>query len=442
VRILLDPGLHDLQNKGNIVMLQVAVSRLHRLWPTALIGVVTRGPNVLRYYCPEAYPVSLDDTANWSRNKHNGLQQFIPRPVWRILFESRELVRYQRYMARNSPREGNALPVKGRDQNREQNVGENREAENENAATNLEAVQGADLLVASGAGIMCDIAKVHALSVLDRLEAAIRNNIPTVMVGQQIGPIQDPALLTKAKAVLPAVDMIAIRERRIALPLLESLGVNVDRVIMTGDDAIEMVYKARSAKLGVGIGVSMRAQSYMEIEDSHLQIIRSVLHQAAAKFNAPLVSLPISYSFHEEDAQVIRQLLQGNNNVMAIGYTRFSDPLQIIKNTGWCRLVVTGVYHAAVFALAQGIPVVGLARSMTYKEKLLGLADEFGSGCQVIFLDQARLQEKLTATIETAWQAAEDLRPQLLEVTARQIELGHSAYRRMYQLVESKPRKA
>ena len=441
MRILLDPGVYDLQNKGNIAMLQVAVNRLQLMFPTAQIGVVTRGPNVLRYYCPKAYPVSPDDTREWSKNKRSGVKRFIPRLAWRILFETREIVRYRRYLAQKNLGEQSALLAGEGDQNRELDVGRDKETDKEDTVTNWDSLRDADLVIASGAGVMCDIAKEHALSVLNRLEVAIQSKIPTVMVGQQIGPIQDLELLCKAKAVLPAVDMIAIRERRMAVPLLESLGVNRDRVVMTGDDAIELAYQSRPAKLGAGIGVSVRVQSYMKIEDNHLQIIRQVLHQAAAKANVPLVPLPISYSFHEEDAQVIRQLLQGSTHIMSIDNTRFVDPLQIIKNTGRCRLVVTGVFHAAVFALAQGIPVVGIASSMTYKEKLSGLADEFGFGCQVIFLDQERLQERLTAAIETAWQSAEEQRPQLLEAAVRQIELGHAAYQRIHSLVELNARK-
>jgi polysaccharide pyruvyl transferase WcaK-like protein len=443
MRILLDPGIYDLRNKGNISMLQSAVKGFRSLWPDATIGVVTRGPNVLKYYCPEAHPVSLDDTSEWTRNNHSILDRIVPRSFWRIMFEAREFVRYLRYKSHTSRNySGTRAPVleNGRNQDCNQTRGENCEDGKQKAITNWDVVKNINLVVASGAGIMCDHAKGHAFSVLDRLEAAIRSHVPTVMVGQLIGPIQDPELLTKVKSVFSGVDIIAIRERRTSIPLLKSLGVANDRIVVTGDDAIELAYKSRSTRPGVGIGVSLRVQSYMEIEAIHLQIIRKVLHQTAATFNAPLISLPISYSFHEEDARVNRQLLQGYRKVIRIGYSRFADPLQVIRNTGNCRLVVTGLYHAAVFALAQGIPVVGLAKSELYKDKLLGLADEFGLGRQVIFLDQEQLQERLTAAIETNWESAAELRPQLLDAAVRQIESRHAAYQQIYDLVESRSR--
>jgi colanic acid/amylovoran biosynthesis protein len=100
--------------------------------------------------------------------------------------------------------------------------------------------------------------------------------------------------------------------------------------------------------------------------------------------------------------------------------------------------VVTGSYHAGVFALAQGISVVGLAKSQYYKDKFLGVADQFGIGCEVILLDGEQLWEKLIISINNAWRSSEEVRPQLLESAKRQIDLGHTAYRKIYQLVESR----
>ena len=100
-------------------------------------------------------------------------------------------------------------------------------------------------------------------------------------------------------------------------------------------------------------------------------------------------------------------------------------------------MVVSATFHAAVFALSQGIPVVALANSTTYESKLMGLANEFGSGCLVVLLDDKQLKEKLTDAIETVWQSAEQIRPHLLQAASRQIEAGQAVYQRIFELVES-----
>jgi colanic acid/amylovoran biosynthesis protein len=100
-----------------------------------------------------------------------------------------------------------------------------------------------------------------------------------------------------------------------------------------------------------------------------------------------------------------------------------------------CRIVVTGAYHAAVFALAQGIPAVCLARSPFFVDKFLGLADQFGAGCEVLLLDDADLPKRLASAMERAWASAEQIRPVLLEAAARQIEISRAAYRKFHDLV-------
>lgn len=102
----------------------------------------------------------------------------------------------------------------------------------------------------------------------------------------------------------------------------------------------------------------------------------------------------------------------------------------MIQQIGQCRIVVTGAYHAAVFALAQGIPVVGLSASDDYSAKFLGLADQFGLGCETVDLGSPDRSERLAIALETAWLSAERVRLPLLEGARRQIALSHRAYER------------
>jgi len=79
-----------------------------------------------------------------------------------------------------------------------------------------------------------------------------------------------------------------------------------------------------------------------------------------------------------------------------------------------------------------------LAHSAYYMDKFLGLADQFGSGCEVICLDDENLCEKLAGSIDTAYTSAEQLKPQLLKAAERQIALSRLAYQRIYELAESR----
>ena len=56
---------------------------------------------------------------------------------------------------------------------------------------------------------------------------------------------------------------------------------------------------------------------------------------------------------------------------------RPTSPEAVMKNVSACRMVVTGSYHAAVFALSQGIPALTISKSAYYDSKFNGLGDMF-----------------------------------------------------------------
>ncbi len=339
----------------------------------------------------------------------------------------------------------------------------------------LHAAYGADLVVAAGGGYLTDLFELHASLVLSLLGLATQLGKPTAMFGQGLGPMASPKLLSKARSVLPLVNLIALRECRVGPGMLASFGVSSDRVAVTGDDVIEPAYGARPPELGTGIGINLRVAAYSEVESIHTGMIRTVLHDAARRLDAPLVPLPISSLDGESDVKTLEQLLhpqsavngprsavgsplgphwavngprsavvgprpavgsslQGNSD----GALELDTPHRLFQQVGRCRLVVTGSYHGGVFALSQGIPVVCVAKSMYYVEKFLGLADQFASGCSVVLLNDTQFPERLAAAIDGAWVSAEQHRPLLLEAARRQIDANQNAYRRLFNVVTSR----
>jgi polysaccharide pyruvyl transferase WcaK-like protein len=439
MRILVDNGTYDLRNKGDVAMLQVAAARLSNLWPSASIEVITRAPYLLKLYCPNARPVGPygDYDLSKTRNLLRDFQRLVPSSIFRLMFELRgevwhrwpSLVQFLRVEPKTQSQGRGRLKRKCPESDTR-----DKEKGSEDKPLFLTMVRAADLVVASGGGYITDAFKKHSIQVLTRLEAAIQLGKPTALFGQGLGPIHDPDLLARAAAVLPSVDLITLREKRAGLPLLESLGVAPVRFITTGDDAIELAYEARAMRLGTAIGVNLRIASYSGVGRNHVKVVRAALHHAAAKYATQLVALPISQYAHESDAEIIRQLLAGHDRVLN-GWQRFDTPRKIIKNVGRCRIVVAGSYHASVFALAQGIPVVGLAKSEYYVDKFLGLADLFGTGCEVVLLNDEQLEKKLTAAIDAAWRSAEQVRSRLLEAAKRQVDWGRAAYRQLYERV-------
>ncbi len=77
-----------------------------------------------------------------------------------------------------------------------------------------------------------------------------------------------------------------------------------------------------------------------------------------------------------------------------------------------------------MFALAQGIPVVALVKSPYYVNKMAGLRDQFGIGCELVRLDEGNVPGRIRAAIDRAWAEAERVRVPLLQAAAEQIERG------------------
>lgn len=423
MKILVENGCYELRNMGDVAMLQVAVERLRNLWPDALIQVITSAPELLTKYCPQAHPIGAEGRHIWlqDRNILGDFYQLMPEKMAGYFLRSGRWVRYHwPYFAHR------LIKLKA----------DLRGVSIEQMSDFLEALFGADLVVVSGGGDINDSFADYAETVLGLLQMSTRHSIPTVMLGQGIGPIENSQLRARAKEILCCVDLIAVREKRSTLSVLESLGVEKERIVITGDDAIEMAYKRHRARLGKGLGVNFRVAAYSQTTAEDMKTVRSALRDCSVRHEAELVPVPISFYEHESDVKSIQQILNNYEDTSDENWG-IDDPVKVMEQVSRCRVVVTGSYHSAVFALSQGIPAVCLVKTAYYRDKFLGLADQFGRGCEVLFLDDKDMGAKLVTAIENAWIWAEQLRGHLLAAAERQIALGKMAYNRVYELVES-----
>lgn len=311
---------------------------------------------------------------------------------------------------------------------------QNRQTDAEAVAAFTRAFWDADLLLVCGAGGFYDGCREWNLDVLNLVEAAIQKNVPVVMLGQGFGPIRDPLVLAQAARVLPLVTFITLRGNRGAFDALRSLGISESKMQTTGDEALELAYESRSDRYGRGLGINLRFAGSASTDYDDIERIRPVLQDFARRHLVSLVPLPIAMHMNSRDDLTIKQLLAGFDEQSDGGET-LDSPLKVIKQAALCRVVVTGAYHAAVFALAQSIPVVGLAKSAYFSSKFLGLQDLFGEGCQTILLDEPDLPQRLQSAIERAWQNADKLREPLQAAALRQIESSKRSYDQVKDLV-------
>lgn len=408
---------------GDVSMLQVAVDRLHELLPGAHLEVLTDSAENLKRFCPAAVPLDNRGRALWFSNGvlPRRIGQFLPDRVAKFLVLLKRTIRFR------FPRLLRTALIRRLKR-------QNRTGDAASLMAFTESMERADLVLICGAGGFYDGSFSWNMDILDLVEAASQRNVPAVMLGQGFGPLTNPVVLKRAATVLPKVEFLTLRGGTGSLDLLRSLGFPESKRQTTGDEALELAYASRSKQCGKALGINIRFLSSAFTDSDDLESIKPVLHDFARRHNVPLIPLPIAIHRGTRDDLAIKQVLMGFDE-QTDGGADLDTPLKVIKQVGLCRVVVTGAYHAAVFSLAQGIPVVALAKSEYFRQKLMGLEDQFGEGCQTVLLSEPDVPRRLQNAIERAWQNADQLREPLQAITRRQIEWSRNSYLRIQDLV-------
>jgi len=424
MKILVENSGYRLQNMGDLAMLQVGVARLKSIFPDSSILVFTIDHNRFDQLFPDTnflLPYGRDHLSHPLINSLYHSKNSRIRELW-TKFEDKLSCSYPQFRQFLVKLKLKKFPEKLFEVERYLNV-----------------VNESDLIVATGGGYITDSFIGFTSPKLDTLALSARLGKITVMLGQGIGPLIGKNSFDKANAVLPLMDLIALREKKAGLTLLHKMNVAAEKIIVTGDDAIELAFNARKVNLGNAIGVNIRIASYSNVDKGVVDLIRKIIQNFAASKNAQLLPIPIEHIHSSQrtnsDSNSIREILRGYND-SSDGGASLDTPLKVIEQAGLCRLVVTGSYHAGVFALSQGIPVIGLAKSQYYVDKFEGLADQFLGGCIPILMHEESFTLELESSLHTLWDEAEQLRPQLLKAAQQQIESGYIAYRKVQKLVD------
>jgi polysaccharide pyruvyl transferase WcaK-like protein len=419
MKVVLENGSYSMRNMGDVAMLQVAAQRFTDIFPEAQLCIPTFAPELLpRYVCASAM-----DPRDWRGWRELRVLPF--KYSWIAPGARSRLACLERTLTRRIPR---AAVTLGRLWNRL------RQRRTRISASAIRAITEADLTIACGGGYLTDEFPWHAHWILDTLELAQTARKPTALLGQGIGPVADGTLLDRMRQVLPRTNFIALREGRVGIALLQTLGVQDQRVVVTGDDAIEPAYNACPHELGTDLGVNLRVACYSGFSLQDACRLGTLLYRIARSRSAWLRPVPITWDDESNsDVCSLRSML--DEAAEEVVWHDEDTPMAVIRQVGKCRVVVTGSYHAAVFALAQGIPVVGVVRSQYYRNKLEGLVDQFGCGCRVLGLDSDSFEEELHTAVNHAWDLALDIRPSLLQAAERQIALSQAAYRQVASLM-------
>jgi polysaccharide pyruvyl transferase WcaK-like protein len=400
VRILVDQSGYELLNMGDVAMLQACVTRLKQQWPEAEIMVIAHESADLANYCPNAIAIEWTSEQSFVRLLRERYE-----PVWR------SAVPY------SSGRFGGGrirVPLQPQ---------------------TAQAVRAADLVVAAGGGYVTDTWRSHATGVLSVLSLAQRLGKPTAMFGQGIGPIRQRGLRMQARAVLPRLAVLGLREGSMGLDLAVSLGAPPRAVTVTGDDALELVTNA-GAPEGNALGINVRVAGYAGVDPAVAAAVGDVTLKAAGTLRAPVVALPVSRYGADADLDAIRAMLDPEHPRTDVELRDLATPKDLIAAAARCRAIITGSYHTAVFGLAQGVPTVCVTNSSYYDAKFAGLRALYPRICFATALDRPDFAGHLRAAISRAWRHPGPARDTARDATMRLRDAGRAAYAQFRDVVE------
>lgn len=442
VRILIENSEYWLRNNGDLAMLAVTIRRLRERWPDARIGVLTDSPVLLRAYFPTAEGITVFDEDPWA--PPTWLEQIAARvgpafvgPVVLAWLRARtwlpQKARGARRRLKSALTGTQVPPISPRPR---PHIGSRR------------AVVSSSALVVLGGGYLTDADAAQCRRVFSLIRVAGDHDVPVAMIGQGLGPLDDPTLVAMGREALGTVEMLALRERRRGPAIADRLGVPAGRVRVTGDDAIELAHslidptsdtpRGGGDGLGAGIGFCLRVAGYSPVDESARTAVGATVRHAAERLRAPLLPLIIA-EYRDQDRKSTLPLVAGANRVVP-PLSRYVHPRAVAERVSDCRVLVTGAYHLAVFALSQGIPVIALTSSEYYDDKFLGLADMFGTGLTMIELGSPDLAERLSAAIASAWEDAPAVRAPLRAAARHQVDLSRAAFDEVFAIVE-RPRR-
>lgn len=375
----------DYLNMGDLAMLRVAHRRIRQLWPDAQVWAITQASDRLRSLFPDILPTHAvaRDLAVRSAPGVRGL-----------------LGRWSR-AAFLRPPEPPASVYLVRDF--------------------LRLLKRLDLYVIAGMGSFTSAFEPAVLPMIKTAPLVRAHGVPTVAFSQGLGPFDRSGPLWRtARRAVPSFAFVGLREGRQGPLYLSEFGLSADRYEVTGDDAVELAYERRTSQIGHGIGFSLRATRYAGLPESSAQQIARVVSAMARQWHTEVLSTPVSHVPEESDVATFGRLFHPTSVE--------PTPEWLIGEVGRCRFVITGAYHAAVFALAQGIPAVCIANSEYYRDKFLGLRFEFGDGCRVLDVSWPDFAEALSRGAKEFWHGAAGYRDGLLAQAKRQVEASRSAW--------------
>jgi len=408
MKLMVDQSGYGLGNLGDRAMLEVALARCS----ANKCRVIAHDHVLLREFAGKAELVDMSGLEEWRRtyNIFGGLHRALPKATHQTL-------RYLEYVLRSKFPYLSYRYIVWR-----------LRAKGPEAASLevfMSQVLESDALIVTGGGFINDSFPRHAMLVLSLCQLFLNMGKPVGVFGQGIGPLNDPHLKKMLADVAQRATVFGLREGLYGPALLKSLGVSNARVVTTGDDAIELAICEDASVRRTSIGINIRVAPYSGISEDVATLILQSLEKVAKEVDSPLIAVPISWNAGDSDVLSLSSI----DSTSSLDKPWSTE--QLVDCITDCRVVITASYHAAVFALSQGCPVIAMSGNGYYDAKMRGLADQFNcdeSSFRLVAPHELCDTTQMVAIITGLYQKIESVRSTLKQQAFNQSCLSQNLF--------------
>jgi len=286
----------------------------------------------------------------------------------------------------------------------------------------IEAIRASDAFAVAGGGNMASLWPMHVFERSTLAELARRAGKPYVVTGQTIGPVLDGDDRALVAELLSGAELVGLRERA-SFELVRTLGVPESRLTATIDDASFVGVATDAAAPAAGTGTTAAtaapATPYCAVSlSAHVGAAdRTLFAEAVARLLDRVVDetgLEVVFLAHWAS---LRADERGDSLLHRAVIDRMMRPARVEQTTDTpaaarfareAALHLTSRYHPAVFAVAAGVPTVGIAVDDYTTVKLTGALANFGQS-SVVSAEQV-LAGSADRIVLDAWGARDAVR--------------------------------
>jgi|GEM_PF-6032935 len=328
---------------------------------------------------------------------------------------------------------------------------ESRYRSNQQFREIIKKIEEADFVFDMGHGALNDIFSPLFLCFL--YYCAHRVEKPLFISGQNIGPLWKKTSIKMLRMTLPFAHTVGLRDKEISKRiLLDEVGIdeNSVKLVEFGDDTLDLepeepdwsqfnAILTERLKSGDFFAVQWRGSDYSSSfsRAASLLPLAKLIEEISEKTGMPAVFVPFTWEWSGDfvPAAHLEDLINNKNCFSPIW--NLITPGQAKWIMGRARFAIGLSYHFNVFALTQGVPVIGIYTNEYYRIKLDGAFGLYGHGIKAVkYGEELAESQELHDAVDRVLSWTDDDRIGIAASVTALRNLWHGAFSRF--LVESR----